>query len=148
MINLSVSKTISQRHLTFIDNVVNALFESYKGDYLITIDSKKFIDDDGSHAGFCFGDDQESAVDIATHFYYEDGEEARYTPVEIAMNLAHELVHAKQFAHGQINMVDHVWRHGKETIDCTGLEYAETPWEVEAYEYEKFLTELFWREDD
>ena len=147
MVNLSVSKKLSKRHMTFIDDVVNALFDSYKGDYLITIDSKKFIDDDGGHAGFCFGDDEESAVDIATHFYYEDGEIGRYTPVEIAMNLAHELVHAKQFAHGQINMVDHVWRHGKETIDCTGLEYAETPWEVEAYTLEPLLTDIFWREE-
>ena len=144
MINLNITKKLSDKHNEFVDNCINALFDSYKGDYLITIDMKKFVDDDGSHAGFCFGDDQESAIDIATHFYYEDGEEGRYTPVEIASNLAHELVHAKQFANSQINMIDHVWKHGKETIDCTNLEYADTPWEVEAYLMEDILTDIFW----
>jgi uncharacterized protein Veg len=39
-----------------------------------------------------------------------------------------------------------VWRRGEETIDCTGLNYDESPWEVEAYAYEDILTELFWEE--
>lgn len=144
MINLSIGKNISQQHSDFISDCVNALFHPWFKDYDIFINQKKFVDKDGSHAGFCLGDDMESVIDIATHFYYEDGEEGRYTPAEIAGSIAHELVHAKQFAKGQINMVDHVWKHGKETIDCTGLEYADTPWEVEAYAYEKILTDLFW----
>jgi len=144
MINLSIGKNISQQHSDFINDCVNALFHPWFKDYDIFINQKKFVDKDGSHAGFCLGDDMESVIDIATHFYYEDGEEGRYTPAEIAGSIAHELVHAKQFAKGQINMVDHVWKHGKETIDCTGLEYAETPWEVEAYAYEEILTDLFW----
>ncbi len=41
-------------------------------------------------------------------------------------------------------MVEHLWRHGEETTDFTGLEYANTPWEVEAYAYEDILTDLFW----
>ena len=144
MINLSIGKNISEQHRTFIDDCVNALFASFNGDYDIFINFKKYIDTDGSHAGFCLGDTEESVIDIATHHKYECGEEALYTPAELAGALAHELVHAKQFARGQINMVDHVWKHGKETIDCTGLEYADTPWEVEAYAYEEILTDLFW----
>ena len=144
MINLSIGKTVSQKHRVFIDNCVNALFHPWFKDYDIFINFKKFIDDDHSHAGFCLGDEEESVIDIATHHVYECGEETLYTPVEIAGALAHELVHARQFARGQINMVDHVWKHGKETIDCTGLEYADTPWEVEAYAYEEILTDLFW----
>jgi hypothetical protein len=147
MITLSIGKNISEQHRTFIDDCVNALFSSFKGDYDIFINFKKYIDTDGSHAGFCLGDEEESVIDIATHHKYECGEEALYTPVELAGALAHELVHAKQFARGQINMVDHVWKHGKETIDCTGLEYADTPWEVEAYAYEEILTDLFWEND-
>ena len=144
MVKLSVNKTLSKTHGTFIDEVVNALFDSYRGDYLITIDSSKFVDDDGQHAGFCHGDDVESVIDIATHFYYEDGDIGTYSPVEVAGNLAHELIHAKQFAHGQINMVDHVWRHGKETVDCSGLSYNDTPWEVEAYTLEPLLVDILW----
>ncbi len=144
MINLSIGKNISEKHRVFIDDCVNALFPKFNGDYDIFINFKKYIDTDGSHAGFCLGDEEESVIDIATHHKYECGEEALYTPVELAGALAHELVHAKQFARGQINMVDHVWKHGKETVDCTGLEYADTPWEVEAYAYEEILTDLFW----
>ena len=35
-------------------------------------------------------------------------------------------------------------KHNQETINCEGLEYAETPWEVEAYTYEAILTDLLW----
>jgi hypothetical protein len=90
------------------------------------------------------GDDVESAIVISTHWKYEDGEVIAYEPHEIAGSLAHELTHAKQFCKGQINMVDHVWKHNEMTIDCEGLEYAETPWEVEAYSYEDILTDLLW----
>jgi len=147
MINLSIGKNISEKHSIFIDDCVNALFCSFTDNYNIFVNFKKYIDNDGSHAGFCLGDTEESVIDIATHHKYECGEEALYTPVELARTLAHEIVHAKQFARGQINMVDHVWKHGKETIDCTGLEYADTPWEVEAYAYEEILTDLFWEND-
>ena len=41
-------------------------------------------------------------------------------------------------------MIDHVWKHNEVTIDCVELEYAETPWEVEAYAYEAILTDLLW----
>ena len=146
MVNLSISKKVSPAHTQFIGDCVDALFDSYKGEYDIFVDSSKFVDSNGAHAGFCFGDDMESVIDIATHFYYEDGEESRYTPAEIAGTLAHELVHAKQFAYGQINMVDHVWRKGTETLDCTELSYDDTPWEKEAYTLESMLVELFWRD--
>ncbi len=144
MINLSIGKTVSQKHRVFIDDCVNALFHPWFKDYDIFINFKKFVDKEGNHAGFCLGDDEESVIDVATHHKYEDGEEARYTPAELARTLAHELVHAKQFARGQMNLVDHVWKKGKETIDCTHLNYDESPWEVEAYAYEEILTDLFW----
>ena len=146
MITLSIGKNISTKHRTFIDDCVNALFYSFIGNYEIHVNFRKFIDDDRSHAGFCLGDEQESVIDIATHHVYECGEETLYTPAEIARTLAHEIVHAKQFARGQINLVDHVWRRGEETIDCTGLNYDESPWELEAYAYEEILTDLFWEE--
>jgi len=144
MITISTGKNIAQKYKDYIDDCVNALFCSFTDDYDIHVNFKKFIDADHSHAGFCLGDEEESVIDIATHHVYECGEETLYTPVELARTLAHEIVHAKQFARGQINLVDHVWRHGNETTDCTGLEYAKTPWEVEAYAYEEILTDLFW----
>jgi len=53
-------------------------------------------------------------------------------------------VHAKQFCREQINMIDNVWKHNGVVINCDAAEYAETPWEVEAYTYESILTDIFW----
>ena len=71
-------------------------------------------------------------------------EEVAYEDHEIASNIAHELVHAKQFCRGQINMIDNVWKHNKQVIDCDHVDYMDTPWEVEAYGYESILTDLLW----
>tara|TARA_B110000977_G_scaffold105019_1_gene137038 strand:- start:345 stop:785 length:441 start_codon:yes stop_codon:yes gene_type:complete len=143
MINVSTEGKQLPEYDTFIDECIMALFP-HDAHYDINISFKKYVDKDGTHAGFCMGDKIESAIDIATHWMYEDSEEVAYQPHEIASNIAHELVHAKQFYKGQINMVDHVWKHNHETINCAGLEYAETPWEVEAYAYEDILTDLLW----
>ena len=143
MINVSTEGKHLPEFDTFIDECIMALFPS-NAKYDIFFHFKKYVDKDGTHAGFCMGDKEESAIDIATHWIYEDDEEVAYEAHEIASNIAHELVHAKQFYKGQINMVDHVWKHNHETINCEGLEYAETPWELEAYSYEAILTDLLW----
>jgi hypothetical protein len=143
MINVSTEGKHLPEFNTFIDECIMALFPS-DAKYDIFFHFKKYVDKDGTHAGFCMGDKEESAIDIATHWMYEDDEEVAYEAHEIASNIAHELVHAKQFYKGQINMVDHVWKHNEMTINCEGLEYAETPWELEAYSYEAILTDLLW----
>ena len=128
---------------TFIDECIVALFPEGVT-YDINIRFQKFADKTGTHAGFCEGDDIESAIIVGTHWKYEDNETVAYEPHEIASNIAHELTHAKQFCKNQINMIDHVWKHASGTIDCVELEYAETPWEVEAYAYEAILSDLLW----
>lgn len=143
MINVQTDGKYLPEYDTFIDACIIALFPE-DAKYDIFFEFSKYVDKDGTHAGFCMGDDIESAISIATHWMYEDAEEVAYEPHEIASNIAHELAHAKQFYRGQINMRDHVWKHNQETINCEGLEYAETPWEVEAYAYEDILTDLLW----
>ena len=143
MINVQTDGKYLPEYDTFIDACIIALFPE-DAKYDIFFEFSKYVDKDGTHAGFCMGDDIGSAISIATHWMYEDAEEVAYEPHEIASNIAHELVHAKQFYRGQINMRDHVWKHNQETINCEGLEYAETPWEVEAYAYEDILTDLLW----
>tara|TARA_B110000285_G_scaffold234910_1_gene313631 strand:- start:660 stop:1103 length:444 start_codon:yes stop_codon:yes gene_type:complete len=129
---------------TFIDECIVALFP-YNADYDINIRFQKFADKTGTHAGFCEGNSSDSEIIIGTHWKYEeDNDTVAYEPHEIASNLAHELTHAKQFCKKQINMVNHVWKHASETIDCVDLDYAETPWEIEAYAYEEILTDLLW----
>ena len=66
MMNLSISKNVPDQYLDFIDNCVNALFPNWDKPYDIFINFDKFVDDDGSHAGFCMGDEEESDDDEGT----------------------------------------------------------------------------------
>jgi hypothetical protein len=146
MISVQTEGKCLKEYTTFIDECIVALFPE-DAEYDIYIEVKKFIDEGeelGTHAGFCLGDDKECVISLATHWLYEDGEELAYQPHELASNIAHELVHAKQFCKEQINMIDNVWKHNNLTLDCDDIEYDELPWEVEAYTYEVFLTDLLW----
>jgi len=143
MINVCTEGKCLKDYTTFIDECIMALFPE-DAQYNIYIEVKKFVDEDGSHAGFCLGDEIESVISLATHWIYEDGEEIAYEPHELASNIAHELVHAKQFCREQINMIDNVWRHNNLALNCDEIEYEDLPWEVEAYTYEVFLTDLLW----
>ena len=129
----------------FIENVLNSLFEQPPEPSLdILIRVSKLIEEQEGVAGLCSGDEHESTIDVATHFKLECGEECAYQPHELASNIAHELVHARQFARNQINDVDYVWKRNGESVDCEHIEYNETPWEQEAYALEGILTDLFW----
>ena len=129
----------------FIENVLNSLFEQPPEPSLdILIRVSKLIEEQAGVAGLCSGDEHESTIDVATHFKLECGEECAYQPHELASNIAHELVHARQFARNQINDVDYVWKRNGESINCEHVEYRDTPWEVEAYGLEVILTDLFW----
>jgi len=143
MINISTEGKDNSKYVSFINECVVALFPE-DADYDIFFEFKKFVDDDGTHAGFCLGDDEEAVISIASHWIYEGDEEVAYEPHEIASHIAHELVHAKQFYKGQINMQDNVWKRGQVVIDCDSIEYNDLPWEVEAYQYEAILTDLLW----
>lgn len=143
MINVQTEGRDISKYNSFIDECIMSLFPE-DATYDIYFEVKKFVDKDGSHAGFCMGDDIESVISLATHWVYEDGEEIAYEPHELAANIAHELVHAKQFYRGQINMVDNVWKHNNVNIDCDTIDYEDLPWEVEAYAYEVILTDLLW----
>ena len=146
MIKVS-TEGLTQRYDRFVDDCIVALFDKEPADtdYNISITLKKFVGDNGSHAGFCLGDEESSEIEVATHWIYEDDEVVPYTDFEIAGSIAHELTHAKQFARGQINMVNNVWKSNDSATDCDHLPYEEHPWEVEAYAYETILTDIYWR---
>jgi len=52
------------------------------------------------------------------------------SPKEKLITLAHELVHARQYAYGELHEYNNVWR-GRE-YDVDKIYYDELPWEVEA----------------
>ena len=61
----------------------------------------------------------------------------------MALNVAHELVHAKQFIKGQLktrNNNQDYWMGRK----CLSNSTNRQPWEKEAYSMEEQLVELFW----
>jgi hypothetical protein len=82
--------------------------------------------------------------------YYNDWYKARDFEIELRRHrslkstlqtLAHEFVHIKQFAKGELN-VDHTrWRGEK--FDSAACDYNDLPWEVEATSLEPILYHLY-----
>ena len=127
----------------FVDECVNALFPHNTAEALIEIEYVDELED--NHAGICIGDEKFVQITLSKNYSLEDGDKIKYCDQEIASNLAHELVHARQFINGEINSDDYVWKG----VDYQAIEYAKTPWEIEAYQMEQVLVDLFWeREND
>jgi hypothetical protein len=140
-------KKPSKKLRAFTQDCINSLFGDNQPYFDIDINLRKSVKK-GQFAGLCTGDDKGVMIDLATHFRMDCGSIEEFEPHEFASNLAHELVHAKQFARNQINSIDYIWTRGEIEVDCSNLEYLETPWEVEAYGLEQVLTDLFWEEED
>lgn len=122
----------------FIDECVNALFPHNTVEALIDIEYVDEIED--NLAGLCTGDKEFVRITLSKNYSLDCGDQIRYCDQEIASNLAHELVHARQFIRGEINADDYVWKG----VDYESAEYTDTPWEVEAYQLEQVLVDLFW----
>lgn len=60
---------------------------------------------------------------------------------EILKTLAHEMVHIKQFVHGETNETLSKWKGI--SIDSDAIDYYQHPWELEAYSYETGLWTKF-----
>lgn len=62
------------------------------------------------------------------------------TKQEVISTLAHEMVHVKQFALKELNETHTVWRGTKLN---SNVDYWDSPWEVEAREWEDILYNIF-----
>lgn len=123
-----------------VDHYVQNIIEFFKLDnYDADIDICFKKKCDGDAGGFCFGDEEEVEIEIATHV---QGEPLSFSTILI--NLAHEMTHAKQLITGQLK------DHGLQVInDClvkvsewegetmTNVAYDDQPWEKEAYAMER-----------
>lgn len=96
----------------------------------IEIVLRKDLDD----YGYCEIQDYNTAGK-ARHFLIELDRQANLKTLLIA--LAHECVHVKQYAMGELNEGMSVWRGRK--INSDSVSYWDHPWEVEAYGKEKGL---------
>jgi hypothetical protein len=90
---------------------------------------------DGDAYALCWGDKNEVFIELA-----RCSRGHRFTLDEMMLNLAHELVHAKQFITGQLSPVRMNWK----TKDYTKTPYSRQPWELEAYRKEEKLFKIFW----
>jgi len=126
---------------TFIADCLTALFDKDEPTADIEIEWQRCIGE--GYAGLCNGSTDEVGILLSTHFKLECGEELPYTDAILASNLAHELVHARQFIRGEINSDNYYYKGN----DYEAVEYAETPWEIEAYALEDVLVDLFWSKE-
>lgn len=133
------------------DNIENYVFNLANELGILDHDADidiRFVDKcDGHAGGYCFGDNEEVEIEIATHVQGEPLEEET-----LMINLAHEMVHAKQLITGQL--VDHgiqltsagdcqalVKVSEWEGKTMTNVPYDDQPWEIEAYAMERELYE-------
>ena len=84
--------------------------------------------------GLCMGDENEVEIEIAKINPVTGN---RFTLNEMMLNLAHELVHAKQYLLGELPP-----DHGPKPIPP----YRHQPWEREAYKSEEFLYNRYWKD--
>lgn len=128
-----------KRMLNFAYDIMDHFFtERLKRDVDIYISVSRTFDE--GYLGFCDGNRDEVWIDLARSW-----EGTPLTAREIAQNLAHELVHAKQFIRGEINSTNYNYRRsGQKAVDYTDVSYRKRPWEVEAYGLEEPLTKLYW----
>ena len=92
---------------------------------------------EGDLAGWCSGDKDEIRIEIARD--YENTK-------TLLRNIAHEIVHAKQFIRGEINDYEMIWKKdgkGKKIV-CDHQSYRKLPWEAEAFSEEKKLVKLYY----
>jgi hypothetical protein len=82
--------------------------------------------------------------------YYNDWYKPREFVIELRsrrslkntlITLAHEMVHVKQFAKGELNPANDKWKG--ESVDIDTVEYSDLPWEVEASSLEFVLYALY-----
>lgn len=135
----------TNKYRNYIESCAQVLgLDQYKGELDFTF--KKKLDQDA--AGYTWDmDDGNVYIEIASHVQGEP-----LPIVEILQNIAHEMIHAEQFASGRMKDLGlriasteegeslvHAVEWEGEII--TNLKYEDQPWEIEAYGFEQFLRE-------
>ena len=98
-----------------------------KNKILVRVHQKVFMNDDGTQA-LCESIDQRNfVIDVCMYSNW-------------VVNLAHEMVHVKQFARGELDSGLSSWKSNKY---CANIEYWDQPWEKEARRLQFKLAEEF-----
>ena len=136
MISVNLKGRIKSKDkvLNFADAVINNLMPRIKRD--VSIDVNVVTRCDGENSALCWGDKDGAEIEIARKSF-----DVEFTLDEMMLNLAHELVHAKQFIKGELHPSLDKWKR----LDYTNVPYSRTPWEKEAYLLEDKLFETHWK---
>jgi len=124
----------------FIQVVIGALLPyPYKRQIEIDIEIVPTIDRCHNNYAECDGDRNAANIILSRRDEYNE----LFSEKLMALNVAHELVHAKQFIKGQLktkNNNQDYWMGRR----CLTKSTNRQPWEKEAYSMEEQLVELFW----
>lgn len=133
--NISITGRIAKRKQveTFIFDTLEHLMPRLRRD--IDIDVSVVTRCDKNHYALCSGDKNSVEIELA-----RGSGNTTFTLQEMMVNLAHELVHAKQFIKGELHPSLNRWRK----IDYSNTAYSRQPWEKEAYLLEDKIVEKFW----
>jgi hypothetical protein len=133
--NISITGRIAKRKQveTFIFDSLEHLMPRLRRD--IDIDVRIVTRCDENHYALCLGDKNSVEIELA-----RGSGNTTFTLKEMMVNLAHELVHAKQFIKGELHPSLNRWKK----LDYSNTAYSRQPWEKEAYLLEDKLVEKFW----
>ena len=133
--NISITGRIAKRKQveTFIFDSLEHLMPRLRRD--IDIDVRVVTRCDENHYALCLGDKNSAEIELA-----RGSDNTTFTLQEMMVNLAHELVHAKQFIKGELHPSLNRWKK----LDYSNTAYSRQPWEKEAYLLEDKLVEKFW----
>jgi len=136
MVYLSINGRIAKKKQieNFVFNILTHLMPRLKRD--VDIDVIVVTTCEYDYSALCWGDRDGVEIEIA-----RKSNDVKFTLEEMMLNLAHELVHAKQFITGDLHSSLKVWKRK----DYTKTPYRKTPWEKEAYLLEDKLFNKFWR---
>ena len=98
-----------------------------KNNIIVQVHHKVFLNDDGTQAEVESIDSRNFIVDLCMYSNW-------------VVNLAHEMVHVKQFARGELDSGLTSWKSNKY---CANIEYWHQPWEKEARRLQFKLAEEF-----
>jgi hypothetical protein len=139
MVNVGITGQITRKNDIhgYIQDTIYHLHPKLRRnvDLELSIISYKVEDGDYNYAT-CSGN--RSGIEIVLNRLNEDGR--KFTHDQMMLNLAHELVHAKQFIKGELSPKLQRFKrkyHGK-------TPYSRQPWEKEAYKLENKIYNMFW----
>ena len=139
MINIDISGQIARKRdiYNYIEDVIYHLHPRLRRNIDLSLHIVSHNPQLGDyHYATCAGNNK--SVDIELNRLDETGK--KFTHDQMMLNLAHELIHAKQFIKGELSPKLQRFKrkyHGK-------TPYSRQPWEKEAYKMESKIYNMFW----